>query len=195
MELDNIWDWNKDIISSGDLGFKLNLLEKDLIGAEIGVFQGWNLYSLLKNAPNIKKIFAIDPYIAYDASNIGDANYNQNVLNYSKEKAYNLIKENSLLDKVNFIYLTSNEALEQIKNESLDFIFIDANHSYESAYEDFCNYFAKVKPGGIFSGHDKHLPTVFTALKDFSEKNNINFPDEYLDLGNGSAWAYIKPLK
>lgn len=195
MELGNVWDWNENVISSGDLGFKLSLLEKDLIGAEIGVFQGYNLCSLLKEAPNIKKMFAIDPYIAYDASDIGDSNYNQDLLNYSKEKSFNLIKQNNFLNRVEFIYLTSNEALKQIKDESLDFIFIDGNHSYENAYEDFCNYFIKVKPGGVFSGHDKHLPTVYTALKNFSDKNNINFPNEYLDLGNESAWAYIKPIE
>ena len=40
------------------------------------------------------------------------------------------------------------------EDESLDFIYIDANHAYDFVVEDINLWFPKLKKGGIFSGHD-----------------------------------------
>ena len=37
---------------------------------------------------------------------------------------------------------------------SLDFVFIDGEHSYKAAKRDILNFRAKVRPGGILAGHD-----------------------------------------
>jgi len=56
--------------------------------------------------------------------------------------------------KVNFMQMPSVDAANLIDDESLDFVFIDANHSYESVAEDIKAWFPKVRKGGIISGHD-----------------------------------------
>ena len=38
--------------------------------------------------------------------------------------------------------------------ESLDFVYVDANHSYQGALEDMLAWFPKIRPGGLFAGHD-----------------------------------------
>jgi tRNA(Arg) A34 adenosine deaminase TadA len=38
--------------------------------------------------------------------------------------------------------------------ESLDFIYIDANHKYEFVLQDLKLWFPKLRKGGIFAGHD-----------------------------------------
>ena len=40
------------------------------------------------------------------------------------------------------------------EDERLDFVFIDANHSYEACLEDIRLWFPKVKPNGVIAGHD-----------------------------------------
>lgn len=50
--------------------------------------------------------------------------------------------------------LTSKEASKKFKDESLDFVFIDASHEYEDVIEDLKIWFPKVKKGGILAGHD-----------------------------------------
>ena len=49
---------------------------------------------------------------------------------------------------------------------SLDFVFIDADHSYESVSRDIDAWRSKVRPGGILAGHDFALefPGVIRAV-------------------------------
>lgn len=42
----------------------------------------------------------------------------------------------------------------QFKNGSLDFVFIDAEHDYESVRDDISAWLPRVRPGGIIAGHD-----------------------------------------
>lgn len=46
------------------------------------------------------------------------------------------------------------KAADQIQDESLDWVFIDANHAFDAVTADLNAWFPKVKRGGLFSGHD-----------------------------------------
>lgn len=50
--------------------------------------------------------------------------------------------------------LTSLEASRRFKDESLDFVFLDASHEYEDVREDILAWLPKIKPGGVLAGHD-----------------------------------------
>lgn len=52
------------------------------------------------------------------------------------------------------LVMTSIEASKKFDNESVDFIFLDADHSYESVKEDIEAWWPKLKKGGTFTGHD-----------------------------------------
>ncbi len=45
-------------------------------------------------------------------------------------------------------------AAEMFKDEFFDFIYIDANHTYDGVSDDLRAWYPKLKTGGIFSGHD-----------------------------------------
>lgn len=59
----------------------------------------------------------------------------------------------------------------KIKNGSMDLIYIDGNHTYTSVTRDLENYYQKLRPGGIFLGHDfdhrLHLPVVQATMEFF----------------------------
>ena len=46
------------------------------------------------------------------------------------------------------------EAAEDFKDESLDFVYIDANHEFRYIAEDLAEWTKKVRKGGIVAGHD-----------------------------------------
>lgn len=47
----------------------------------------------------------------------------------------------------------------QFEDNSVDFVFIDADHNYESVKKDILSWSPKMKSGGIMSGHDYHNHT------------------------------------
>jgi Methyltransferase domain len=46
------------------------------------------------------------------------------------------------------------KAAKLFPDKSLDFCFIDADHTYTSCKNDILAYLPKIKPGGIIAGHD-----------------------------------------
>jgi cephalosporin hydroxylase len=59
--------------------------------------------------------------------------------------------------------MTSIEASKLYQDESLDFVFIDANHSYDAVKEDILAWYPKIKNGGLLGGHD--MKAVFELIK------------------------------
>jgi len=87
--------------------------------------------------------------------------------------------------------MTSLEAVEKFKDESLDFVFIDASHEYEDVRDDIIAWYPKVKPGGIIAGHDYYHDEYdwFPGVKRAVNELLTGFtPDE-------KCWIYYKPDK
>jgi hypothetical protein len=75
---------------------------------------------------------------------------------------------------------------------SFDFIYIDANHSYEEVREDLRLWFPKVKLGGIIGGHDygfSAFPGVKQAVDEFCAKHRVK-----LNVEPQTVWWAEKPL-
>jgi predicted O-methyltransferase YrrM len=59
-------------------------------------------------------------------------------------------------------------------DKSLDFVFIDAAHDYESVKKDINAWFSKVKDGGTIAGHDyAWCEDVRKAVHEFFDKKDI----------------------
>jgi predicted O-methyltransferase YrrM len=80
-------------------------------------------------------------------------------------------------------------AANHIPDESLDFVFIDGDHSYNAVIRDVGIYWNKVKPGGIFAGHDWQLPDVNRAVIEYRTANNITTTIQNV---NYNVWFWIK---
>ena len=57
-------------------------------------------------------------------------------------------------DIVTPLRMTSVEASKTFEDKSIDFVFIDAGHTYEEVVEDIKHWLPKVKAGGFIAGHD-----------------------------------------
>jgi hypothetical protein len=73
------------------------------------------------------------------------------------------------------IKLASVEAATNFEDNSLDFIFIDAAHDYDNVKADIQAWYPKLKPTGVFAGHDytKSWPGVIQAVNEFVQNNNL----------------------
>ena len=52
------------------------------------------------------------------------------------------------------------EVVKQFKDKSLDFVYIDGDHTYSSIKRDIILFQPKLKSRGIIAGHDYNLPCV-----------------------------------
>ena len=114
-------------------------------GAEIGVYKGEFTEKLCKAG---LKIIGVDPYIVY-----------KNYRKHPQELEYNELYEMALqviapYKGCKLLKKTSMEALADVPDESLDFVYIDGNHSLPYIAQDIYEWYRKVRKGGIISGHD-----------------------------------------
>ena len=85
-------------------------------------------------------------------------------------------------DKLNIIRDLSVNASQKFKDNSLDFIFIDACHDYECVKEDLHVWYPKLKKEGIIAGHDYydgHYGVEKAVNEFFHEKIDSLYSQEY----------------
>ena len=70
------------------------------------------------------------------------------------------------------LIMTSSEALKKVEDTSLDFVFIDADHTYEAVKFDIANWYKKLKINGLLAGHDYgNINSVTKAIEDYFGSN------------------------
>jgi hypothetical protein len=123
-------------------------------GAEIGVFTGALSQRLLLNRPDMK-LLMVDPWAPGNGEEgLGEfhGSLNQHEQDHYYEstvKAVRFAGQRALIMRS-----TSLAVASKVPDESLDFVFIDADHSYECCLADIKAWLPKIKPGGFISGHD-----------------------------------------
>lgn len=131
-------------------------------GLEIGCDIGDTSNFLLDVNPSLH-LTSVDPYINY-------VDWNGRPLNEREEifqRAMNRLQGYS--NRFDLVRLTSDEAVNLFDDEQFDFIFIDGLHTYDQLTKDCDNYYSKLKPGGIFAGHDyTAIEGVNRACKEFA---------------------------
>jgi cephalosporin hydroxylase len=81
--------------------------------------------------------------------------------------------------RVMFEKVDSFVAANNFEDKSIDFCFIDANHTYEFVSKDIAAYWPKMKRGGCLSGHDWSDEGVKKAVSEFCLDRVIEY---YVDL-------------
>jgi hypothetical protein len=75
---------------------------------------------------------------------------------------------------INPIRAISWDGAKNYENNSLDFVFIDAAHDYDSVVKDINSWLPKIKSGGTLAGHDyRDAIGVKNAVDEILGENNI----------------------
>lgn len=174
-----------------DLILAINTLGDDLVGLELGVFRGHSLMTIL-NFCSIKKLYGIDSWRPYAdfLKIIPDGKPSQSLTieqqEINKFLTYHSIKYSKQKEKVEIIEKDSLEAVKQIPDNSLDFIFFDAMLTEKQCYEEAKAYYPKIKKGGFFTGHDamcveQVIKPIEKVKKEYKNENKlIIFQDCFL---------------
>lgn len=165
-------EWGEGNISGTGLVDPINhICQGDaLVGVEIGVCLGVTTQLFAQKITKLKKLYAVDNYPTFtDWNGVEISRERQDGM---KEHAYNRLQP--YLDKVDLVYQDSSVFAGTLEDNSLDFIFIDGDHSYAGVLRDIAAFYPKVKTGGVFAGHDLVLPTVQKALFDYFGNITVN---------------------
>jgi predicted O-methyltransferase YrrM len=130
----------------------ISVIKKGDIALEVGSWHGRSAFvtaSICKEKD--ARMISIDCYTGCDSQR-GD--YTREFLKMDSEQVKKEIQKNLKGLPVEFIQEDSQTAHTKIKDHSLAFCFIDADHFDPAVKNDLDNYLLKVKRGGIFSGHD-----------------------------------------
>ena len=137
-----------------DIGFKK--------GLELGVYKGALTQTIASRATNMK-LYGVDAwtsyegYVDYPGNHLETVGYPQAVERASRYPNVELIKG------------WSKDVAPTFEDGSLDFIYIDANHTYPCIKEDLGLWVSKVREGGIIMGHD------YFETKNSSRLRDLNF--------------------
>lgn len=113
------------------------------VGVEIGIDSGEYGVTLCKAG---LRVYGVDPYVAYHEYKLpgkgSSKNHYEVAVSNLKGYDYTIIKKFSM------------DALKDFEDNSLDFVYIDGNHTLPYVSQDILEWQRKVKKGGIISGHD-----------------------------------------
>lgn len=121
------------------------------VGVEIGVFRG-DFSEVLLRVTKPRALYLVDPWVHQpDTVYLDGCNrtrrefraiYRNVKLRFARYATVHVIKAKSL------------RAVRMFDDASFDWIYIDGNHSYEAVRDDLTAWWPKLKPDGIFAGHD-----------------------------------------
>jgi hypothetical protein len=170
----------------------VNILPDNSHIVEVGAWKGCSTAYLAVEIINSGKNIKLDVVDTWGGnSDPGRDMYVEDVKN-NNGNIFKLFEKNMEPVKhiINPINLPSVKASTLYNNKSLDFVFIDANHVYESTKEDILSWLPKIKDGGIIGGHDYHfkdLPGVTQAVDEIFG-NNVVHVDGSLDENRPDAF-------
>ena len=169
------------------------------VGAEIGTAHGRYAWWLLEKINGLK-LYSVDPWAVYPR-------YPTQLHDAAGQKIYDDMFEQAKRKlagrNVEFVKKYSMNAIKDFEDESLDFVYIDANHTFEFVINDIAEWERKVRRGGIVAGHDywnsSRRKMKYCQVKDaidaWTTTNRIKpwfITKEVNGENQGESWFYVK---
>ncbi len=131
-------------------------------GAELGLSSGRTFLHLLKHVPNLTLI-GVDLWAA-QPGNPGPEDY----VGWPHEENESRVREGAkeFGERAIIYKMRTDDAAALVPDGSLDFIFIDADHSAQAVRRDIKLWSPKVRKGGWICGHDIDWSSVHEVVEE-----------------------------
>ena len=150
-------------------------------GVEVGTFKGEFSKEIMKLCGGT--LYMVDVWLPLNNDEYNDSTNNGN---FQKGAIFGAAIDNisGYENRAIMIRANSEKASEIFEDESLDFVYIDANHAYDYVVQDIQLWYPKVKPGGFLCGHD-YIDLNWNEDPNFKE--NGKDKDIYTSNENGNS--------
>ena len=135
----------------------LSLIPKHGEIAELGVFQG-DFSAKLLEVCEPSELHLIDKWQGFTAS--ADQDGQNGVALQDAITAYEVLRDCYADDSRVWLHRMLTSQIAQFADDYFDFIYVDADHSYDGCMADLLNAAPKVKATGFLGGHDFDSPYV-----------------------------------
>jgi hypothetical protein len=166
------------------------LLPPSPVTAELGVAEGYFSEHMLRDWGSSHH-YAVDNWGTLPVT--GDGAFPQHWHDKNYETAIGKLKPYS--DRVTVLRGLTWQMADQVKDESLDLVYLDAAHYYEAVKQDLEAWYSKVKPGGVVAGHDFINPAygVLQAVTEFANARAIKVFVIHEDHDSDAGFWFYKP--
>jgi len=144
-------------------------------GVEVGTFKGEFSKEIMNNWSGT--LYMVDVWRPLSNEEYLDSSNHTNFENGVYGEAMNNIK--GFEDRAVMVRATSEVAADMFEDNSLDFVYIDANHAYDYVVQDIELWYPKIKEGGYLCGHD-YIRMDWYGDQNFCE----NQKDKHIYSGN-----------
>ncbi len=182
----NAWPAAKNYTILRDcLAFVQENLGEELVGVEIGVYEGDNSEVMFSKLP-MSKLYLIDPYQSTKKSN--ETQITPKELQDVKRRARKRSQAYYPPGKYIWIHKHSCYAVHEVE-DNVDFVYMDGDHSYEGTLGDLTMYYPKVRKGGVIGGHDFWKKSVVDAVREFKERHGLYL--YYFNMRGQTSYAEV----
>jgi hypothetical protein len=121
------------------------------VAAEVGVWKGDFAAQILRSCASITSYYMIDPW-----RHLPDWNKPWNVSQNAFDAIYDeaMSKTRFAAARITVLRGRTKDAADKIKDGSLDFAYIDGDHTLRGITIDLIKLLPKIKPGGLLGGDD-----------------------------------------
>lgn len=124
---------------------------------EIGVYKGASCAFLARQLVERGTPFELYAVDLWDQVNL-ETDYERQIGTPVWNEFVDRMHRENLEQHVKVLRRASAKAAAEFEDKSVDFAFIDANHTYEHVKEDGTAWLPKIKIGGMLAGHDYGEP-------------------------------------
>jgi hypothetical protein len=162
--------------------------DRPVVGVEVGVFKGNNALQLLQQRPNLT-LHLVDPWAVGTADYRSTADYQAMFTRAQWDQVHATACRRLAFagDRAHILRATSAVAMTSIADQSVDFVFIDGNHSQAAVAADLL-WSSKVKPGGWIGGHDYHHPKATQRRYGVTQAVDDWLAGRHLSAGLDTTW-------
>lgn len=156
---------------------------------EVGSWKGKSSVFMAVEIINSGKQIKFDCVDIWTDAALNNSGYDD-VRDVSSDTFYNLFLDNIEPVKhiITPIRMCSWECAKLYEDRSLDFVFIDGDHSYEGVTRDLAAWYPKIKQGGVLAGHDyAWTPHIQQAVSE------LLGPGQYHDPWGCGCFVYEVP--